>query len=156
MLDPVALIPASLLRRLASMAYDALLVTALLLVATFPFVRLTGGAVSPVTSTALQLYLLLICAAYFLWFWRHGGQTLAMKTWHIRLVTSEGKAPPLRHLLLRFCVALLGIAGAGVGLIWALWDRDHQFLHDRIARTRLIHVFPVSRVPRASHSPRDA
>ena len=140
MLEPAALITASLLRRLASMLYDALLVTALLLIATFPFVRLTGGTVTPVTSAALQIYLLILCAGYFLWFWRHGGQTLAMKTWRIRLVTVEGPAPSLSRLLLRFVAALLGIACAGIGLIWALWDRDHQFLHDRIARTRLIHA----------------
>lgn len=137
---PVALITASLLRRLASMVYDTVLVIALLLIATFPFVRLTGGSVTPVTSAVLQIYLLIVCAVYFLWFWRHGGQTLAMKTWRIRLVSVEGPVPSLPRLLLRFVAALLGIACAGIGLIWALWDRDHQFLHDRIARTRLIHV----------------
>jgi uncharacterized RDD family membrane protein YckC len=128
------------MRRIASMIYDGLLVLALLLVATFPFVGLTGGGVTPSSRIALQLYLTAVCAGYFLWFWLHGGQTLPMKTWQIRLVTEQGAPINLRRALLRFLAALIGIACAGIGLAWALWDRDRQFLHDRVAGTRLTDV----------------
>jgi len=41
---------------------------------------------------------------------------------------------------LRFCLALAGLALAGAGFWWALFDRDRQFLHDRLLGTRLIRV----------------
>jgi uncharacterized RDD family membrane protein YckC len=122
------------------MIYDGLLVFALLLVATFPFVGLTGGVIMPATRIILQIYLLFVCATYFVWFWLHGGQTLPMKTWKIRLLTRTGKPAGLGQGILRFLTALVGIACAGFGLLWALWDRDRQFLHDRISGTRLVQL----------------
>ena len=138
MAETTMMVKAGLFRRLASMTYDVLLVCALVFLATFPFVGLSGGAITPITRIILQIYLLVVCAGYFLWFWRHGGQTLPMKTWRIRLVAADGSEPSLRQGLVRFLVAIVGIACAGLGLLWALWDRDRQFLHDRIARTLLI------------------
>jgi len=138
--DPSQFCTPSLVRRLASMIYDGLLVFALLLVSTFPFVGLTGGVITPTTHIILQIYLLFICATYFVWFWLHGGQTLPMKTWKIRLLTRTGKPAGLGQGILRFLTALVGIACAGFGLLWALWDRDRQFLHDRISGTRLVQL----------------
>lgn len=139
-LDPSQLCTPSLLRRLASMVYDGLLVFTLLLVATFPFVGLTGGVITPATRIVLQIYLLFVCATYFVWFWLHGGQTLPMKTWKIRLLTRTGNPVGIGQGILRFSTALLGIACAGFGLLWALWDRDRQFLHDRISGTCLVQL----------------
>jgi uncharacterized RDD family membrane protein YckC len=120
------------------MVYDGLLVIALLIVATFPIVGVTGGVVTPSTRIVLQIYLLFVCATYFMWFWLHGGQTLPMKTWKIRLLTKTGRPAGLRQSFLRFTTALLGIACVGFGLLWALWDHDRQFLHDRLSGTRLV------------------
>ncbi len=120
------------------MVYDGLLVFALLLVATFPFVGLTGGAVTPLSRALLQLYVIVVCGAYFTWFWTHGGQTLSMKTWHIRLMADNGDALRLPRALLRYSAALAGIGCLGVGLVWALFDPQRRFLHDRIAGTRLV------------------
>jgi len=75
------------------------------------------------------LLILMVCAGYFLWCWLRGGQTLAMKAWHIRLV---GVTP--QKALLRFLLAFLLLP---VSIPWALLDRDGQFLHDRLAGTRL-------------------
>jgi uncharacterized RDD family membrane protein YckC len=83
---------------------------------------------------AHQLFLLAVLAAYFLRCWVRGGQTLAMKAWRIRLV---GVSP--RKALLRFVLALV-LVPTGVSLAWALVDRDGQFLHDRLAGTRLVLV----------------
>jgi uncharacterized RDD family membrane protein YckC len=120
------------------MAYEALLIAALLVVATFPFVGFTGGNITATSRYFLQFYLLAICATYFTWFWTHGGQTLPMKTWRIRLISSNGAVPSLKQSLVRYVAALFGISAAGIGLIWALHDSDRQFLHDRIAGTRLV------------------
>ena len=63
-----------------------------------------------------------------------------MKTWRIRLVTVDGSPLSLKQAALRFVLALLGLLLVGVGFWWALFDRDRQFLHDRIAGTRLVRV----------------
>ena len=87
---------------------------------------------------AFQIYLLGIALAYFAWCWLRGGQTLAMKTWRIRVVAKDGTPITLGQTLLRFVLAALGIGFAGAGLIWAFFDSDRQFLHDRLAGTRIV------------------
>lgn len=113
---------------------------------------------------ALQAWLLLAITAYFIWFWTHSGQTLAMKTWRIRVVTADGKTVDTKRALCRYLLAwlwllpglvlawavgaknwaLVLIPGANM-LLWALTaylDPQRQFLHDRIAGTRIISVEP--------------
>lgn len=117
----------------------------------------------------LQDWLFLLLGLYFVWFWTHGGQTLAMQTWRIRLVTVEGNAVGFRRALVRFFLSWLwilpGLATAwAVGakawmlvlipaanvVLWALTvflDPQRQFLHDRIAGTRLITFNPPEKKP---------
>ena len=75
---------------------------------------------------------------YFLGSWLRGGQTLPMKAWRIRLV---GVTPARALLRLVLAAALLP---TGVSIVWALFDREQQFLHDRLAGTRLIAVPPTT------------
>jgi uncharacterized RDD family membrane protein YckC len=91
-----------------------------------------------VARPLLQIYLLTICGTYFIYCWMHGGQTLPMKTWRIRVVAHTNADPTMRQAVIRFLGALVSIAAAGGGFWWALIDRDGQFLHDRIAGTRII------------------
>jgi uncharacterized RDD family membrane protein YckC len=132
--------PPSLLVRIASMIYESLLVTAVIFVAALPFIYLVGNAQTGWRHFAFQLYLTGVMFAYFSAFWLRSGQTLAMKTWRIRLVDQAGGTISLRQAALRFLLALLGLLLAGAGFWWALFDRDRQFLHDRIAGTRLVRV----------------
>jgi uncharacterized RDD family membrane protein YckC len=125
-------------RRLACMLYEAILLFAIGFAASSLFFYASGGlGASGYGRTMLQLFLVAVFAAYFLWCWLRGGQTLAMKTWKIRLVApGRDRVPPLTALL-RFVLALLAVP-TGIALGWALFDRDRQFLHDRIAGTRLV------------------
>jgi uncharacterized RDD family membrane protein YckC len=113
----------------------------------------------------LQAFLFLIFAIYFVWFWSRG-QTLAMKTWDIRLVDRNGRAvtqarallryllswawfaPPLAALApFRLTVAEIGLLLVGWVLVWALLSRFHplkQFWHDALAGTRLVSSTPRS------------
>jgi uncharacterized RDD family membrane protein YckC len=134
--------PAPFLIRMAVMVYELLLVTAVLFIAALPFLYLVGNAETGWLHRLFQLYLLGVLFAYFSAFWLRSGQTLAMKTWRIRLVNPDGARLTLRQAALRFLVALLGLLLAGVGFWWALFDRDRQFLHDRIVGTRLVRVPP--------------
>jgi len=130
--------PASLARRALALAYEALLLSALLLVAALPYVLVMRSADVIVARPLFQVYLIAIAAAYFVWQWRRGGQTLPMKTWRMRIVTRAGAPLGLGHALARFLLALAGCTLAGAGFLWALIDRDGQFLHDRLAGTRIV------------------
>ncbi len=154
----IAPVPASFRVRIAAMVYESLLVLAVLFIASLPFLYAVGDARSGWPHLLFQLYLAGVLFAYFAAFWLRGGQTLAMKTWRIRLVGPDGGPITLRLALLRFCLmaatpalalagywltrsgAWLWFAAGGAGLLWALVDRDRQFLHDRLLGTRLVRV----------------
>lgn len=125
---------ASLIRRFGAMLYEALLLLALLFIADYLFISLTHNAQSPELKTLLRLYLFTVIAIYFTWFWSRG-QSLAMKTWRIKLVTAAGGKLKAPRAFIRF---LLATALFGISQLWAIFDRDRQFLHDRLAGTRLI------------------
>ena len=118
------------------MLYEALLLFAVAFFAGWVFFFASGGrdATSGWLRHALQLFILVMFASYFLWCWLRGGQTLAMKAWRVRLV---GATP--RKAVLRFLLAI-ALVPTGISLIWSLFDRDGQFLHDRLAGTRLVVV----------------
>ena len=127
-------------RRLACMLYDGLLLFAVGFAAPWLFFFASGGrGAEGDVRMLLQLYLLAVFAAYFLWCWLRGGQTLAMKTWRIRLISPAHDRVTPGAALLRFALALL-VVPTGIGLGWALFDRERQFLHDRLAGTRLVLV----------------
>jgi uncharacterized RDD family membrane protein YckC len=63
-----------------------------------------------------------------------------MQTWKIRLVSADGGPLTTRQVFLRYSLAWPSLLAGGVGVLWALVDRDRQFLHDRLAGTRLILV----------------
>jgi uncharacterized RDD family membrane protein YckC len=86
---------------------------------------------------AQWLNIVVVLGVYFVWHWHRTGQTLAMQTWHIRIVAEDGTPPSVRRALIRYLLAWPA-ALTVVGLLWALFDRDRQFLHDRLAGTRIV------------------
>ena len=127
------------LRRLAGMCYEALLLSGVLTIALIaPHVLLGAFAHRLASASVLWAHLFLVLLVYFLWFWTNGGQTLAMKTWRIRLVTCDGQSVRPAQALLRYLLCWPSLGLAGLGIVWALFDRDGQFLHDRIAGTQLV------------------
>jgi uncharacterized RDD family membrane protein YckC len=121
------------------MLYESLLLFGVAFLATWIFQFAAGTfQIDGWRRHLLQLFVLALFAAYFLWCWLRGGQTLAMKTWRIRVVAKNGhgRLPPTSALA-RFVFALLLVPTA-IGILWALVDRDRQFLHDRLAGSLLI------------------
>ena len=126
-------------RRLASLCYELLLLFALLLLTLIlPHLLIGVFAHHLATPTLLWSHLFIVLLLYFTGFWCSGGQTLPMKTWRIRLVNSNGLPVRPAQALTRYLLCWPSFGLAGVGLLWALFDRDGQFLHDRIAGTQLI------------------
>lgn len=138
------MVPASLARRFACLFYDALLVVAVLFASAF--LPLLAGLVLSGTQPdlgkgafkwAMDFYWVVAAGFYLTWFWGAGGQTLAMKTWRIRLVDAAGGPISRAQAWKRYFLALVSL---GFCYLWAFADRDRQFLHDRLAGTRLVRV----------------
>lgn len=131
-------------RRLASMLYESMLLLGVLAL-TFLVPYLILGAVASFTPPGwgLWLHVFLVLGLYFVWFWRRGGQTLAMQTWRLKIVDEAGGRPAsLGRCWLRYALAWPSLFLCGFGLLWALVDRDRQFLHDRLAGTCIV-LLPV-------------
>jgi uncharacterized RDD family membrane protein YckC len=163
----------SLKRRLICMVYEAFLFTAVEMFALFLFVFATQKLDPAVVYYGRQVVFVAVAAAYFMHSWTGSGHTLAMKTWRIKLVKVGFATVPTRSALLRFVYAwgfflpalvvcyafkLTGKADVSIALAiniiaWSLTvflDKDRQFLHDRLAGTRLISLPKLSRTPKAA------
>jgi len=127
-------------RRLGGLLYDGLTLVALWLLASAIFTSLYGAADQEQSRLLLQAISLVLISGYFIWCWTHGGQTLAMRAWRIRVVYANGQPVTLLGACLRYVLAMACITAGGIGVWWALLDTDQQFLHDRLAKTRLIAV----------------
>ena len=164
---PASLVAPSLKRRMACWLYEGMLLFAVLFVAGWLFSTL-GQMRDAMDSRRhlLQAFLFVIFGIYFAWFWARG-QTLAMKTWNIRVVDIHGRPISQLRALWRYVLAWLWflpplavmapirLSGGeitvlfiGWVLVWALLSRFHsqrQFLHDALAGTRLVSSPPLSR-----------
>jgi uncharacterized RDD family membrane protein YckC len=149
-------------RRLVSMVYECLLGFAVLFLPFLIFEMITGARHTPLIEHMRQVLAFVVLGLYFIHQWSRDGQTLAMKTWRLKLVRSghahvSPKTAAVRYLLswmwvlpaLVVSLALdlhrwqaLGAVGAGV-LLWSLTaflDKDRQFLHDKLSGTRLVQL----------------
>ena len=155
-------------RRFASLLYEGILLFGVMFITAYLFsalLQFKSSSGSPLT-VLFQFYMFAMIGLYFTWCWTHGGQTLPMKTWKLRVVTAAGRLSAGRAWL-RYTLAWIGpvagavvyklmveLAGFGTGTysaaalfaampfvllnwLWALIDRDGQFLHDRLAGTRV-------------------
>jgi uncharacterized RDD family membrane protein YckC len=133
-------------RRLAAMLYESLLLLGVLSVSFMvPHLLLGIGLGITAPGPVLLAHVAIVLGAYFLWYWSHGGQTLAMQTWKLKITTPDGVPPRLTFLILRYLLSWPSLLFYGAGIIWSLFDRDRQFLHDRLARTRIVFVDTIPR-----------
>lgn len=131
--------PASLWRRLAAMLYDSLLMLALWMFIEFIVVAMNHGqAMTNAQRPFVQTVVLVAIFSFFAGFWMHGGKTLGMQAWQIKLVTLDGKPLRLAQCLLRFFVAIASIGLFGLGYWWMLWDKEKLTWHDRYSMTKII------------------
>ena len=128
----------SIKRRLICMVYESLLLAGVAFLSGLLFLVATGPNPGGWTRHAFQIYLFLVIGLYFVVSWRHRGQTLAMKTWKLRLVGASGAGITLRQAMLRYVCAWPCLLLGGIGILYAPFDRQRQFLHDRLAGTRVV------------------
>jgi len=130
---------AGLLRRIGAMLYDALLVAALLFLASVPFVLVRGEPIEHGDNLVYQLTLALVIFVFFVGFWSRSGRTLGMQSWRMQLETEDGEVPSVARASLRFLASLISWVPLGLGFLWQLWDRDRLTWHDRISGTHLVY-----------------
>lgn len=135
---------AGLIRRVIALAYDCLLLLGVLFVYAIPVVilrhLLEDDPMQRPPLLAQMLILLgmwLVCSAYFVWCWRKGGQTLAMKSWRMRLQSTAGETLSWKQCWLRCIVAPLCIGAGGIGLLWVLFHPRNMALQDILTGTRI-------------------
>lgn len=133
--------PASLIKQLAAMLYDSLLIFGVLFFASALALLLNQGEAIE-SNPWFSLYLLLTLFTFYAWFWNKSGQTLGMRVWKIRIVSESGCNPGWTTCYLRLISALLSLLCLGLGYWWRLF-KPYTW-HDRLSKTRIIDVSSVS------------
>jgi len=131
-------VPAGLLRRLAALVYDCVLLAGPIAIYAGLIVFLRSGAAVEPNTLWFSLGLAAIPGVFFCWFWTHGGQTLGMVAWKLRIEQVDGQPLSRTRAAARFVAACVSALAAGLGFFWALWDRDRSTWHDRVCGTRMI------------------
>ena len=129
--------PASLLKQIAAMIYDSLLIIAILFISTAIALTFNNGNAIE-SSFIFNLYLILIIFTFYSWFWIKSGQTLGMRVWKIRIISDLGGNLNWTICFLRLTFALLSITCLGIGYWWRLF-KPYTW-HDRLSQTSIINV----------------
>lgn len=153
--------PPSLRRCLAAFIYEGVLLFGVLMLAGLAYGVVTQQRHALVGLHGLQVFVFIVLGVYFGWFWSHGGQTLAMKTWHLRLLTKQGLQVSTARALLRYLLSWLwflpalawsyvtgvrsGATVAAALIVGVLayaassrLNRQRQYWHDLLSGTRLV------------------
>ena len=140
--DSASLPAPGLLRRLAAMLYDTLLlipVLMLLVAIALGLRQWSGGGDDELLAGWLVQSLAVLCyIGFFTGFWLKGGQTLGMQAWRIKLVPMPGNELSFGRAVTRCTSALLSLACAGMGYLWCLVDRRKHTWHDYLSGTQLV------------------
>lgn len=121
------------------MFYDALLLFSVLLFATAAALLVAKGSLD-YHNPFFRTYLFLVCFLFYAWFWMHGGQTLGMRAWRLRVQRFDGSPITLWQVLLRFLAAIPAWALLGLGYLWILVDKDKLALHDRFSESVIVRL----------------
>lgn len=129
---------ATLLRRIAAIVYDVLLLLGVLFAASAVAVALNHG--KAVTHPAYYVAIVVISFLFFGWFWTHGGQTLGLRTWRLKITDENTDEVSWKQATIRFLAAFISFIPAGAGFFWMLIDKNKLTLHDRLSSTRIISI----------------
>ena len=125
-------------RRLAAIGYDSILLIAVLFAATAILLPFNSGeALSNWQIIFYRIYLLVISFLFYGWFWTHGGQTLGLRAWKIKILTLNHKPISWKHALIRFFCAIVSWAAFGLGFLWILINRNKLAWHDSLSQSGL-------------------
>ena len=144
--------PATLFKRLMAICYDLFLLTALLftvgviVAGIITFAINEGNAITanhpayPVYRIFMMILLFITSFLFYGWFWTHGGQTLGMRTWKLKLVSVDNHPIIWKQALIRYIGALISWGCLGLGFLWVLFNKDKKSWHDLLSDTKLIQL----------------
>jgi uncharacterized RDD family membrane protein YckC len=126
----------SLLRYLAAVIYDFILLIAVLFFATALLLPFNDGRAID-SQIFYSLYLLLVSFLFYGWFWTHGGQTLGLRAWKIKALSNIHQPITWRQASIRFIIAIISWGCLGLGFLWVLVDKEQRSWHDLASKTVL-------------------
>lgn len=132
---------ASLMRRLFAIAYDCFLLLALLFITTAIFNSLNHGTAiesDDMLYIPLVITLSVITFFFFSWFWIHGGQTLGLKTWRLRVIDTDFNPISWQQSSIRFFVAIISAGFFGIGFFWSFFHKERKTWHDIVSKTVVV------------------
>lgn len=143
--DDETLVPATIWRRLLAMTYDSLVLVCLVFIAWQPVPFLLDDSWPMWLNQSIRRgYLILIIFTFFGWFWTHGGQTVGMRAWKIRVISDgdDNIVEPITwgQAAKRFAAAILSLLPLGLGFLWALFSERNRAWHDTLSNSRLVEV----------------
>lgn len=148
-------------RRLAALVYEGLLLFGVLMLSGWLYAGLTQQRHALQGRLGLQVFLFLVLGVYFVWFWTHGGQTVALRAWRLRVVAANGQPLTQARALARYLLSWLWFLPSLVAIQWAglhgggaigttvvagalayagtcFLHPERQFLHDALCGTRIV------------------
>lgn len=135
---PVSGSPCGLLRLLAIIIYDGVIIISLLMLAALLAIFVGFGGQTALKDPVYTLYLLSVWFFYLTWCWHKGGMTVGMRAWRVRIEDGNGNRPGWGRSSTRFLASLLSAATAGAGFLWLLADSGKRTWHDMLSGTRLV------------------
>lgn len=129
--------PAGLWRRLAAAVYDLFLLVGIWIVAVLALLPFNGGEAPAGDSWWFRAYLLFVPCLFFGWFWTHGGQTLGLKAWRMRVRCVDGSPVTWERALLRYLGAWAAWLSV-LGILWVLADPQRRGWQDIVSGTEVV------------------
>ena len=133
---------AGLWLRFAAMFYDGFLLTAVWFLITGAMVIINNGEELPLWFSSYLLFPILIAVTliFNVWFWTHGGQSLGMRAWRIKIVDLSGEPITTQSGAKRWAFSIISLAALGAGYFWMLFDKEKRTWHDRWSETCVVHI----------------
>lgn len=144
--------PVSLFKRLLSIIYDSFLLIAICFIVAVTmsifttFIMNDGNAITEAHPFYLMNQIIMLFTIFttgflfYVWFWSHGGQTLGMKTWMLRLVAEDGTAIDKKQAAIRALAAVLSWCIFGLGFLWCFIDDRKRTWHDILSASYLVQL----------------
>lgn len=138
---------ASFLKRLGAMFYDFMLALSFVIVLGFFSMTVMMSVLNleniEAGSTVAKFffpYLVFLSFVFYGWFWTHGGQTLGMRAWKLKLINENGSTINWTQAFFRFCYAAISWLPFGAGYLWMLVDKRKKAFHDKASHTFIIDI----------------
>ena len=132
--------PIGLIRRFMIMFYDSILLIAVLFFSSLPIIIPFQITTEHALYPLYVFYIYLVAFIFFGWCWTHGGQTLGLKTWKIKLISDSSAKVSWKESFLRYLGSILCWLSCGIGFLWCYTNKERRAWNDIISKTRLQRV----------------